>query len=1678
MDRFMSGLAALYELGVNLSVERLYPRVEWPVARNTAAINSLIKWDHRKPIRDRIFPERWSRRNGADANVEINCGANDYRFYLDHSVDGQPILAATGYLLLAWRKLAYDQGKLWHQVPVVFENVQFKRAVFLSEDSITKLTVKYYPLTGDFCIYENENVCVSGKMRAPAGDDALSAQHTLLDGERRLSGAQYSLQTYDIYTELRIIGLEYGQAFQRLRRVGTDDYRVFYGRCQWDGNFVTYMDALLQSRALSVPFRKMLLPVLIRKLTIDPRVMFDAFNRNKCGEEGVEGVEGVKPTVAPIASNPSQVNIDVANEMGELGLYTNDQTVPIVSAPAVDTAKTRYNHRFSQYSSEITFHFNCETKQLVAPGVELEEVIVAPVARRHDTTGLVLDTDEFYANDDNHAIDHCLSAAMAKYLQVCKSLAVKVKQLGFAEMKCDFNYENLGEEVIQEFRKECNENHVMFRTEYDMSKDAVNQIQRNERMIRALVEIVCENCVTNRDFTEPEIAFMSLTAKPIPSNNELDLRIKTFQTIATKTGLNLIAAKCDTIGTMCLLFRKIIHKPVIPAKHNVIQVNRDYRQWFGVLQEKQTAGLDADKTMDTVWLLAQDSSINGIIGLMNCLRLEPGGKKFRYIFNMDTNNDNTVIDFNSKPYSDILANDLAANVIKEGKVGTYRHFKVVADYDKCVSNDYYLNSGAKKDLTGIEWFDSRKIPEIKTFYTSDNKEVRKTRVEIYCAGISFHEVMLASGRITPGAEQLFTDCLLGCEYVGRRVDTGERVMGIDTHRTFATSVNASIHSMTTIPEHWSMAEAATIVGTYCTLYYALIKRANLKQGESILIHSAAGGVGQAAINMCRHYGCDIYATVGTAEKKEFLMNKYNIPADRIFNSRDIAFKNQLLQMTAGNGVDIVLNSLSGEKLDASYQCVANSGRFVELGRYDMLENKQLGMFDFVRNIQFIGVVIDMVILKEIDFFVEYFHWVRQNSTNGCVKPINYTLFEAREADKAFRYMTTGKHMGKVALKMRDEEINRRPLIAIKPAVDMVTTVKTFFDPNKVYIITGGLGGFGLELVPWMQFFGARKFVTTSRSGLRTDYQKFIYNRFLKCYAKYKAFDCQWVVSTADGFTIDGTRQLLREAQELGPIGGVFHLALELSDCLLENMTLDRFRSSFETKYTLFTNLDQLSRQLDYPLDYFVVFSSIACGKGSSGQTNYAYGNSLCERICEERRRDGLHGLAIQYGPIDDVGAFVGPKQMMAFTSVQKQRIYSCCHVLDKLLAIKQPVVTSHVQFNARISSRESGSKEARVVGELWRALGIDPEVTPDHLTLGEIGLESMFAVELQTELEREYAIRFSLNYIKSITIGMLKAYESGDINVIKRYVNELKSARLNLLRQKFIMPTETHIRLNAVTTGRPVYLMPTMLLNFTMFDELVRTLGRPVIGLNWTREMSAMTTLKQVNEHYAKLLRQLEPRAEGGYDVVGYLDGAIAAGKLARKGAANRAVIIDIMGANERLLDGDQLTDTDALGFTLDAVFCLAPADFRLKIMRDVSKETDTIGRVRRVTAEFAEFAGKGLQAPDIDEICHVLLARLRMFLAYRAEKRKKLSAGLKTAIVRKWSKRVGKVSMIKPVMLDGVNDVDALIAKSRDAYLLPAAPQGDDKANADIEVTIINSMPTLDPMNAEMNEKILAALK
>ncbi|CAG2110142.1 unnamed protein product, partial [Medioppia subpectinata] len=637
LGTLFNGLAKLYEAGVNMSVENLYTKVEWPVVRSTQSISSIVRWEHNKQIPFGLYPKKYNLSTASDYNYTfdpVNYQKN--KFYLDHCVDGNAIFPAAGYLMLAWRKLAAGLGRYWYDVPVVFENVQFKRPVFLNELVKTVFTVRYLPQTDEFCVLESDNVCVVGKVRAQ-NNEVLLTPNAIFERQKQMARCQYSLDKKDIYKKLRVLGLDYGPHFQRLRRIQTNDFRDIYGIIEWDGNFVTYLDSMLQSALFIHPNCVIVVPVMIRTVRVDPRILFNALRVNH-----------------------------------NLNHHSDDDTITLLSNPASvlpdnDSAKyprglnnlnNAFNRRFCIFSAKMPFHFNRKSKRFVANGLEMEGVISQPITRRTDVENIVLESD------------------MNKIV-----------------------------------------NEIIEKPEYELSKDMINQIQKNERLIRSLVDIVCENFITTKELKVTEINMTSnLLAKEVEQN------IKQFK----------------------LFPFHVDYKLVVKSKQDI---HKTYGNWI----------------------------------------VKPGGENFRYIFHMDTNTV-TNIDFNTKPYSDILANNLVANVIKGGELGTYRHFKLPADYDKIESNEYHLNFG----------------------------QIRRMPIR---------------------DDDTFSDCVLGTEYVGRRADTGERVMGMESGRTFANSVKATDKYMTTVPEHWSMAEAVTVLSAYSTVHYGLIKKAYLK--KVILPYDAA-----------------------------------------------------------------------------------------------------------------------------------------------------------------------------------------------------------------------------------------------------------------------------------------------------------------------------------------------------------------------------------------------------------------------------------------------------------------------------------------------------------------------------------------------------------------------------------------------------------------------------------------------------------------------------------------------------------------------------------------------------------------------------------------------------------------------------------------------------------------------
>ena len=221
-----------------------------------------------------------------------------------------------------------------------------------------------------------------------------------------------------------------------------------------------------------------------------------------------------------------------------------------------------------------------------------------------------------------------------------------------------------------------------------------------------------------------------------------------------------------------------------------------------------------------------------------------------------------------------------------------------------------------------------------------------------------------------------------------------------------------------VPDHWTLEQASTIPVVYATAYYALVVRGQLKRGEKVLIHAGTGGVGTAAIAIAYSYHCEVFTTVSSKEKRDYLKKLFpQLNDEHISNSRDTTFEQQIRFVTQGKGVDVVLNSLAEDKLQASVRLLAQHGRFLEIGKFDLSQNNSLGMSVFLKNTTFHGILLDSLFENANDDWLRVHQLVEQGIAHGVVQPLHSNVFNANEIEQAFRFMSQGKHMGKVVIKV-------------------------------------------------------------------------------------------------------------------------------------------------------------------------------------------------------------------------------------------------------------------------------------------------------------------------------------------------------------------------------------------------------------------------------------------------------------------------------------------------------------------------------------------------------------------------------------------------------------------------------------------------------------------------------------
>ncbi|KAK8105742.1 hypothetical protein PG999_009101 [Apiospora kogelbergensis] len=371
-------------------------------------------------------------------------------------------------------------------------------------------------------------------------------------------------------------------------------------------------------------------------------------------------------------------------------------------------------------------------------------------------------------------------------------------------------------------------------------------------------------------------------------------------------------------------------------------------------------------------------------------------------------------------------------------------------------------------------------------------------VKVKAVGLNFKDVLVALGNLAE--HKLGVDVSGIVTRVGSAVTDlkpGDKVMTASCD-TFATFVRFPAKGAIPIPEGMDFEEAASMPLIFLTAYYALVTAGQLAAGETVLIHAAAGGVGQAAIQIAQSIGAEIFATVGPEEKKQLLIDQYGIPEDHIFSSRDTSFYKGITRATNGRGVDAVLNSLAGEALRLSWHCLADFGRFLEIGKADLFANTGLDMKPFLDNKSYIGVNLLAMENNPTPRAVALWRETAKLIHAGAVKPVHpIQRFTMVDVEKAFRYMQTGKHMGKVVISVDEADIV--PAVPCTPKVGIAT--------DATYVVAG-LGGICREIARWLAEKGAKHLVLLSRSAASSEDNKAFAADLEKTYdTKTYVFDC-------------------------------------------------------------------------------------------------------------------------------------------------------------------------------------------------------------------------------------------------------------------------------------------------------------------------------------------------------------------------------------------------------------------------------------------------------------------------------------------------------------------------------------------------------------------------------------------
>ena len=660
-------------------------------------------------------------------------------------------------------------------------------------------------------------------------------------------------------------------------------------------------------------------------------------------------------------------------------------------------------------------------------------------------------------------------------------------------------------------------------------------------------------------------------------------------------------------------------------------------------------------------------------------------------------------------------------------------------------------------------------------------EAGEVEIEVATTGLNFRDVMW-NLRLLPeeALEDGFAGPGLGMECAGTVVRIGPGVEGLAigdrvvafAPGAFASHLIAKTFAVSKLPSQLSFEDGTTLPVAFLTAYYSLVHLARLEPGETVLIHGGAGAVGLAAMQVAKQRGATIIATAGSGEKRALLRS---LGADFVCNSRTLAFAEEVLSFTGGKGVDVVLNSLAGEAMIRSMDCLRPFGRFIELGKRDFYANTHLGLRPLRRNLSYFGVDVDQLIGAHRALSQRLFAEVVEFFAEGEFSALPHRVFDGAHIGEAFRLMQRAGHIGKIVVTPA-----RQPSVSEAP-------VNTFpVNADGWHVVIGGTSGFGFATAEWLVDRGARHIALISRSGHLSD----------TVAGQVEALRERGVTVEIAATDVTDAAGLDRFVDQLGdqrPVKGIAHAAMVLDDRLMQGIDHESIDIVLRPKASGALHLERIAARLD--LDYLLLFSSATTLFGNPGQFNYVAGNAYVEGIARRLRAQGLPVLAVAWGAIEDAGylarhieansslkrrfaSTLMPARTAlnaldwAFDATGRQLVDTCAIArIDWAMARRELAAVRAPTFNAIDTgsvSRQSGQaavtlerlramppEEATaalldiVVEEIARVLRLPPKEVDRHRPLAEIGMDSLMMLELRTTVEASLQIELPMMSLAS-----------------------------------------------------------------------------------------------------------------------------------------------------------------------------------------------------------------------------------------------------------------------------------------------------------------------------------------